>query len=690
MRLRLLLVVALAALPAAGASASPRSATSGGDEAEGPRTLAIDDYFRIGEVGDPRVSPDGRWIAYTVTTHDLEEDESRTRIWMLPAGGGEPVALTTADASSSHPRWSSDGRYLAFLSARKEGKKQVWTLFRQGGEAMQLSDTAQDVGAFEWSPDGRRMVLVLQDAKPEELEAKEKGEDYEEKTAPPWVVSRRQFKLDYVGYLDTRRTHLYVLDVATLELTQLTDGDFDDSSPAWSPDGSRIAFVSNRTEDPDANYNTDIWLVPSEPSAPPSPPLRITSNPGPDTAPAWSPDGKLIAHVSATDVSAMLYATNHLAVSAAGGGGLRLLTAELDRNVQAPRFSPDGRFLYFLLEDAGEQQLARVTPGGGELDRLIEGPAVVSGFDPGPAGEVAALVSQPRLPPEIFLYRQGRLEQRSFTNQELLAQLRLGDTVKVSFDSRDGTPVEGFVIQPPGFVDGRRYPAILDIHGGPQDQYDWSFHFEGQLYAAHGYLVLHPNPRGSTGYGQAFCLGIWRAWGGPDYEDVMAAVDYATGRGWADPERLGVTGWSYGGMLTNHVITKTDRFSAAATGASATLYVVNYGHDQYQRWWEQELGLPWEPESRALWEQLSPFNRLEQVTTPTLILGGEKDWNVPIINSEQLYLALKRLGKEAELVVYPGEYHGIDTPSHLQDLYRRHLDWFGKYLEGETAAREGR
>ena len=221
---------------------------------------------------------------------------------------------------------------------------------------------------------------------------------------------------------------------------------------------------------------------------------------------------------------------------------------------------------------------------------------------------------------------------------------------------------------------------ILDIHGGPQAQDDFGFSFDGQLWAANGYLVVKPNFRGSTGYGYEHCVAIWHDWGGPDFLDVMAAVDDAIERGWADPERMGVMGWSYGGMLTNHVITKTDRFKAAATGASATLYAVNYGHDMYIRWWEQELGFPWVPENRALYEKMSPFNRVDQVTTPTLILGGEIDWNVPIINSEQLYLALKRLGVETQLIVYPGEYHGIDTPSHAKDLYQRYLDWFGERL----------
>jgi dipeptidyl aminopeptidase/acylaminoacyl peptidase len=672
-----------------------------GDARTEPRLLTVDDYFAIGQVGDPRISPDGGWIAYTVTTPDLEEDESRARIWMVPAAGGTAVPLTAADEDSSSPRWSPDGRFLGFMSSRSEtdgseGKTQVWTLFREGGEAVRVTDTAQDVEFFEWSPDGKRMLLVLEDPKPEELEAsaaRKKGEVYEEKTPPPWVVTRRQFKQDYVGYLEGRRTHLYVLDVATRETKQITSGDFDDycqpylpdcdhTRPAWSPDGTRIAFVSNRTDDPDANYNSDIWVVEADNDDLGAHPVRITSNPGPDSAPSWSPDGKRIAHLSNVETGAALYGTSHLAVSSSTGGDSKLLTRELDRMVFQPRFSRSDDSIYFLLEDSGEQSLARVSSSGGDVERIVAGPRVVSAFHRAPSGEIAALISDPRSPPEVFLLADGKLARRSRVNDALLATLRLGEVEEVRFDSADGTEIEAFVVKPPD-LSSRRYPAILRIHGGPQSQYDFGFHFEAQLYAANGYVVVMPNPRGSTGYGQEFCLAIWRDWGGPDYEDVMASVDYIVDRGWADPERLAVTGWSYGGMLTNHVITKTDRFKAAATGASATLYVTNFGHDQYQRWWTYELGLPWEPESREIYERMSPLNEVENVVTPTLVVGGKEDWNVPIINSEQLFLALRIRGVPTQLVVYPDEFHGIDTPSHTKDLYERYLAWFGTYLQGQ-------
>jgi dipeptidyl aminopeptidase/acylaminoacyl peptidase len=644
--------------------------------------LAIDHYFELASVSDPQISPEGDWIAYTVNRSDLDEDEYRSRVWLVPGKGGDPVAMTAEDESSSYPRWSPDGKYLAFLSARDDGETQVWTLFRQGGEATQLTHTAQSVRAFEWSPDSNRMLLLLKDPTPEELAAKEQGEDYKkEKTAPPWVIDRQQFKTDYVGYLDRRRTHIHVLDIASGEITQLTSGDYDDSQPAWSPDGTRIVFTSNRTQNPDSNYNTDIWLVSSVPEKAPGKLTQVTDTAGADASPAWSPDGESITHTTVIRPEAISYAFQYLAVSSSKGGKTQVVTSDLDRQAFSPEFSRDGKRIWFLLEDSGEQILARIQPGGGKIERVISGRNAVRGFSISSQGTLAVLVSKPHLPTEIFTLSNGNLKQITSTNQNILDNIQLGDVVEVQFGSEDGIEVEGFVIKPPDFVEGKRYPAILDIHGGPQSQYDYGFSFEAQLYAANGYLVIHPNPRGSTGYGQEFCLGIWQDWGGPDFDDVMAAVDDAIERGWADPDRLGVGGWSYGGILTNHVITKTDRFKAAITGASEVLYVANYGHDMYQRWWEYELGLPWEPEARERYERISPFNKVDQVVTPTLIMGGEKDWNVPIINSEQLYLALKRLGVETQLIVYPGEYHGIDTPSHAKDLYQRYLKWFGGHLK---------
>jgi dipeptidyl aminopeptidase/acylaminoacyl peptidase len=672
--------------PAATATPSPK------------RNLQIDDLFRLKTLADAQLSPDGRWVAYTVQSSDLKEDKSETQLWMAPTDGGEALPMTAKGNSASQPRFSPDGRYLGFLAARPEdgedkddAKTQVWLLDRRGGEAQRLTDVLQGVSGFEWAPDGKRLVLLIKDPSPEELEAqkhKDAGTKPARPKAPPVsVVDRQQFKRDYEGYLDRRRTHLHVFDVAAKTLAQVTSGDHDDRDPVWSPDGRFLAFVSNHTEDQDANYDSNVWVVAADNADKGRTLVQVTNNPGEDEQPAWSPDGKWIAYVTNTEPKLFWYATNHLAVVPAPGAGggkaePRLLTRPLDRNVRTPQFAPDSASVYFRLEDSGDEHVGRVPVAGGAVTRPIAGPRAVSQFVVGRDGTVAALIGEPALPDEVFLLKGGALKQLTHANKEVLEQLRLADYEEVQFKSQDGTPVEAFILKPPGFSPAMKYPAVLRIHGGPTSQFDRSFYFEPQLFAANGYVVILPNPRGSTGYGQDFCRAIFADWGNKDTQDVLAAVDYAVAQGYVDPARLAVGGWSYGGILTNYVISKTDRFKAAISGAGAALWTGFYGHDHYQLEYEAELGLPWK--NREVWERLSsPYYEVEKITTPTLFVGGAEDWNVPIIGSEQMYQALRRLGRKTQLVVYPGEHHGIRKPTYQKDRFQRYLAWYGKYVKGE-------
>ncbi|MFC1734447.1 S9 family peptidase, partial [candidate division KSB1 bacterium] len=406
---------------------------------------------------------------------------------------------------------------------------------------------------------------------------------------------------------------------------------------------------------------------------------QVTVNPGSDSSPAWSPDGRSITYVTVLEPEIIWYATSYLAVVPAEGGAPTILTRQLDRNPASPHFSNDGSSIYFLLEDSAERHLARIDRNGRNLRRPVSGSRSVSTFRIGNSGEIALLNSEPHLPAEVFMYENNELRRLTKTNDELIGGLKLADVENVLFRSKDGTEVEGFIFKPLGFDSALRYPTLLRIHGGPVSQFDHGFNFDGQLFAAHGYVVIMVNPRGSSGYGQEFSLGIYQDWGNKDFEDVMAGVDHAIEKGYSDPDRLGVGGWSYGGILTNYVITKTDRFKGAISGASEVLYRSNYGHDHYQLQWEKELGLPWK--NAELWERISPFNYVENIVTPTLILCGEKDWNVPVLNSEQLYQALKRLGRTTQLVVYPGEHHGIRTPTFQKDRYERYLAWYDKYVK---------
>ena len=665
------------------------SVAVGGDETEGQaedgsRVLTVDDYFAIRGVGSPEVSPDGKWVAFTVSTSDLDQDDSEKRVWMVPLSGGEPVPMTAEGSSASDPRWSPDGRYLSFLSDRDDGIWQVWALDRRGGEARQLTHVAQGVEAYEWSPDGSTLVLVVWDAKDEGGEDRADGE----RAAAPWVIDRLQFKYDGVGYLDRRRTHIYLFELDRGQVRQLTFGDFDDSSPAWSPDGRSIAFVSNRTDEPDANSNTDIWLVATE-SAEAQPTLiQVTRGEGSDRSPVWHPKGERLAFLTALRPDIPYYEQTELAVIEVGDAEPTILTGGLDRMVDLPRFSPEGDTVYVTVQDRGEVRLDAVSVAGGPITSVVTGKHRVAEFAVAPSGAVVSLISETDLPGDLFVFdptgestRSGGLRRLTDLNRDALAGVRFATVEKITGASYDGTEIEAFVYKPADFLEGHRHPAILWIHGGPQSQYDWGWDFEPQLYAANGYLVVLPNPRGSTGYGQEFCLGIWKEWGNVDHRDVLASVDRAIELGWADPDRLGVGGWSWGGSLTNYVITNTDRFKAAISGAGSALYVANYGHDHYQRWYEAELGLPWE--NRELWERLSPYNRVQHITTPTLWTCGEKDWNVPVLNSEMMYQAMRRLGSDTLLVVFPGEDHGIGRPSYVKFMYEQWLAWYDTYLKKE-------
>jgi dipeptidyl aminopeptidase/acylaminoacyl peptidase len=596
---------------------------------------------------------------------------------MAPLAGGEAIPMTAAGSPGSGPKWSPDGRYLGFRAARNGGESQVWTLNRQGGEAEQLTQVKQGIEEFEWSPDGKRLLLTIRDAKPE----RPKPDSGAAESPLPIVVDRLQFKRDNEGYLDRRRRHLYVFDVAARKLTQITSGDYDDGDGAWSPDGKLVAFSSNRTEEPDNNRNSDLWIVAADNTDLGRTLRRLTTNPGSDDSPAWSPDGKSIAYITQTDVRAMWYATRHLAIIPAAGGTPVLPTKSLDRNASSPRYTPDGAGIFFLLEDSGEHHLARIPAAGGAVSRVVGGFRSVTAFDLAPDGKLVVRSAEPRLPAELFAVGAGgTLARVTHANDSLLGAVRLAQVENIHCKSRDGTEIEGFLYYPVGYDKTLRYPTLLRIHGGPVSQYEAAFNFEAQLFAANGYAVVTVNPRGSSGYGQAFSEAIFADWGNRDFEDVMAGVDYAVALGIADSARLGVGGWSYGGILTDYVITKSTRFKGAISGASEALIVANYGHDHYQEEYEAELGLPWK--NRAAYEKLSSFNDVEKIVTPTLWMGGSEDWNVPILNSEQMYQAMKRLGRTTQLVVYPGEHHGIARPSFQKDRLERYLAWYGKYVKG--------
>ena len=637
------------------------------------RPLEIDDYFALRYVGSAQVSPDGEWIAYTVSGQDLENDSRWTRLWMISRSGGEPLPMTMSGSSAWSPRWTPDGKRLSFIASGNDGTSQVFTLPTRGGERLQLTDIDGGVEGYEWSPDGKRLVLVLRDP----LEDKRPG---------PWVIDRLKFKQDYVGYLDRRRGHLYTYDIDSGAAMQITAGDYEDYSPAWSPDGRHIAFVSNRTEEPDNNWNTDIWLVDPDTPHDEQVPVRVTTNPWSDDSPIWHPDGERIGYLTTytdrTDVPGSYLQTKVAIVRIGDDEPVLLTTEDLDRKAWRPAFSPDGNHIYVMLEDDGQVQLAGVSVVDGTFHRLVTGEVRVEDIAVAPDGSIVAAISGPRSPSDFFrVDPESSAEPRRITdvNGELLDSIFLSDVEELRFPTLDGTEIQTFVYKPRDFDPEQRYPAILWLHGGQESQYDQGFNFRVQLFAANGYVVVMPNVRGSGGRGLDFALALNKAYGTKDVEDVIVATDYVIGQGYVDPERLGVGGWSSGGTLTNFVIAKTDRFAGAVSGASVGWYTTTYGHDPYLRWWNTELGPPWK--NRDLWDGISPFMYVENITTPTLFIHGEKDWNQPVIHSEQMYQAMKYLGREVSLVVYPGAYHGIRRPVYHHDLLTRFVDWFDKYVK---------
>lgn len=646
----------------------------------GRRALTADDINAIKAVSDPQLSPDGQWVAYSVRTNDVDKDERTTHLWMTGWDGKRSVQLTNSAEGEHTPRWSPDGKSLAFLSSRgaKDGPDQLWMLDRLGGEARVLTSYKGSVVDYTWSPDGKRVALVVQDEDLTKLKEAEK-----DKTAPPLVIDRYYFKEDETEYLGAVRQHLYVLDVASGISQILTPGRFDESVPSWSPDGKQIAFASKRSEDPDRNSEFGLYVIAAGPGGEPRLLTRFQGEAGDSdwmSGAVWRPDGKQIAFVGAGDPKLIYYSTHHLFVVPAAGGAAQMVTGDLDRNVAQPRWSADGKSLYLLVEDDLNQHLARLNVASGKLERLLDGRRETTAFDVGVRDRIALLDSTVAAPDEVFaLDGKGAARNLSNQNEAWLRSVTPAAVENVSFASRDGTPINGFLVTPPDYVAGRRYPAILQIHGGPVSQFANSFAPTWQILASQGYVVVAANPRGSSGRGEAFATAIYADWGNKDTEDVLGVVDYAVQKGIADPERLGVGGWSYGGILTNFVIAKDTRFKVATSGASMGNVLAGYGTDMYIREYEQELGTPWT--NLDAWLRNSyPFLHANLIRTPTLFLCGERDFNVPLPNSEQMYQALKSLGVDTQLIIYPGQYHGLSKPTYLRDRMRRYIEWYGKYL----------
>jgi dipeptidyl aminopeptidase/acylaminoacyl peptidase len=701
--------------------------------------LQLADYYRLQLVDEPAVSPDGRLVAYVVTSFRRAQDERLQNLWLVPSDGSSAARRLTRGATADrHPRFSPDGRLLAFLSQRpddpeggdaapegrrtpsdkpdrpKKPKAQIWAFdLAAPGEPRQLTRQPEGVESFDWSPDARRIVFAARS--PNERQAAYLKAIRHE--GGPLVIDRVQFKHDLHGYLDDVRTHLFLLDVESGQVEPLTDGPCDETDPVWSPDGRTIAFLSNRTGDADNNRRTDVWLIDVEDRRV----RRLTFGDVAAEGLAFSPDGQWVAFLSSLEPENS-YALTHLMVvptsaaepvadlagtvgvgwSTIGGivpddpsgdplanarvypqplrrTPVRVLTADLDRPVVSPPRWLDDKTLLALAGDRGQTRLLTV-----HLDR---GPAFAFPTDRDSTLEALAVGgdtvvlgwNHPETGRELYRWSPGAAPVRLTNAFRWLREERaVVRCERVAFTSEDGTPVEGLVLTPPGFVPGRdRAPLLVVIHGGPMAYDSPGFRFDRHYWAHQGYLVLMVNYRGSTSYGEAFCRVIQGDWGPREHADVMSGVDHLVAAGWADPDRLFVSGFSQGGIMTNWAVGHTDRFRAAVSEHGMWDYVAAYGTDDCHLWWQDDLGVPWQNE--AAYRRVSPMSGVARIRTPLLLMAGQEDWRCPLSQSEELYLTLKKRGVPTRLVIYQGERHAVTKPRRAIDRLIRIGRWLAQW-----------
>jgi len=659
-----------------------------------PTGVVVEDIYALGWMSDLAVAPDGKSAVYVWTQADRTADGFAFRLHRLDLGkrlgATRPLPpAAAADVDATQPRFSPDGRFLAWIES---GDDSVALRIAPAGGGKTATAIALDAvpGSFAWSPDGERLVLERLDAEPAG-----RADD------APWVVTRSLARRDGEGFLDDRRTHLWLVERRGGKSRQITFGPFDDSSPAWSPDGKRIAFVSNRGVDPDATDDSDIFVVPASGGET----TALIQLPGADSAPAWSPSGDRLAWHSlrrADDYYQPQRLMTATVNSTATTGEPRDLTGALDSWIAsdcmpegsapaAPLWTADGSAILTLFEHRGGTRLVRVAAPGSTAG------ASPSNTEIAAAGRVHGLLRElpqgsgllftqtdPTHLPELFIAPPGGGEARRLTHfyDAWLAKRHLSAPEKLVANNSAGDEVEAWLYPPLARAPGKKSPLVVYIHGGPQgfDGDFFDFDLENQLFAARGWAVLRVNYRGSTGYGEKFSRAIWGDWQTREYEDLMSALDRALAtHDWIDADRLGVGGWSYGGILTLWTVGHTDRFKVGVPERFSFDYLSAFGEDQWFGWYLAELGSPLDNE--ALYRRLSPGTYVQNIRTPLYLIANELDYNCPLSQALQLYQRLNLLARKTELVVYPGESHSMSAPSHLADRLQRLLDWFGRHLD---------
>ena len=665
------------------------------------RPIQLEDYYRVEGAATPAISPDGRWVVFARSTIVEADNQRHTELWIAPSDGSSAaVKLLLGDQSSSNPRWSPDGKLLAFSRSGRggggrgrggDGEGNEWFLKMdpKGSEPFRIAGVS---GAPIFSPDNKWMAFVKRTPPPKEAQElspleKQLAERFKGK-AFDWV----NYRADGRGYLPDPRdpqatppSELYIVARDGGTPKQLTHLGVNASGVAWRPNSGALALVADSHQRDEFSYErADLWVVDLEGKI-----RRLTDDGFEYDSPAWSPDGKNLAFRRRQSLSTIIQSRqNHGAAvdiyrMPVEGGAMKNLTPEFDLIPDAPRWQGDA--IWFASAVGGDTHLFRMPQNGGNPVQITKGERALGGFSFSESFDRMAYVAQdPTHPSEAFCSRiDGSGETRlSDFNGKFVNEVELSTAARIHFPSKDGTSVEGWIMLPK--TGQAPHPLILSIHGGPHGAYGSQFDFEFQWLAAHGYAVLYTNPRGSTGYGEKFLWATWGGWGKLDYQDIMAGVDYALAHDPVDPKRLGVTGYSYGGFLTDWVITQTPRFAAAVSGAGISNWMSDYGTSDIPRTKESEFyGTEWNPEASERMRGLSPITYAANVKTPTLFVHGEADMRVPIEQAEQMYRSLEKQHVPAKMIRYPGNYHGGWPPWDMVHRYYNEVLWFEKYLTGK-------
>jgi dipeptidyl aminopeptidase/acylaminoacyl peptidase len=650
------------------------------------RPMVPEDLFRIRFVSDPQFHPDGRRVAFVVTTLSEARDEYLSTIWIVYVDGGDPCPFTRGPRRDTAPRWSPDGRWLAFLSEReKKGKGQLHVMPADGGEAVRLTDLKPGVTSPAWSPDGRWLAFVSRVGGWEEPT----DEEERERSKPPRTIEVLRFKSNGVGFVYDRPQQIFVVASDGGPARPLTTGAFDNHHPAWTPNSQEVVFVSARHATRDEDLVADVFTVPVEGGNP----CQLTRTEGPVSWPAVSPDGRTVAYVGHAHPRGVSHHQRLYTVPVAGGSPV-CLTEDFDRYCEpmtgalGPQWLGSTGALLFQVEDEGDVPLYRIAAtGGGPPVRVVGGTRQVTAFSVSRDGaSLAFTATDDTSPPEVFVCRADGTGERQLTdlNREWKGEVALARPERFRFE-RAGFTIDGWVMAPFGRKAGRRYPALLNVHGGPTTQYGHRFFDEFQVYAGAGYAVLYLNPRGSRGYSEAFARAVVGDWGGGDYADLMAGLDEALRRfDFLDPGRLGVMGGSYGGFMASWIVGHTNRFRAACSERAVNAFWSMYGTSDIGYWFQEAHALgrtPWEDPRWYL--DHSPLSYAGEIYTPLLIIHSEDDLRCPMEQAEQLYVALKKLKRPVRFVRFPDEDHELSRsgrPRHRLARFRILLEWFAEPL----------